>query len=221
MLKKFKKLYKHGTSSHSGCKRPLSHFSKNEEGIAAIEFALLAPLLIAVTLGSTEIIQSVWADGKVEQATSTIGDLVSRTSVMTDNELRELGAAGPLVLRPYPENDLKFTITSVIGCYDDVANKTDLSFYVLWSKEWEAGSIRNSSHSLDSEFNRLPRSLDIEQGDTIIFTEGTYSYAPTIARKVGTTYDMGGTIFHQPRTSNQRVAYPSAESSTPRSCADF
>lgn len=221
MFKKFRKLNESGASLLSSCKMPFGRFSKNEEGIAAVEFALLAPLLLALTIGSTEIMQSVWADGKVEQATSTVGDLISRTSELTDTEFLALGAAGPLVLRPYPLNDLKFTVTSVIGCYEDVANRTNLSFHVLWSREWDAGTVRPSANAVDSEFNRLPDDLEINQGDTLIFTESTYNYMPTIARTVGTTYEMGGTIFHQPRTLDQRVTYPSVESSQPRTCADF
>ncbi len=223
MLQKFKKLAERGASCLSGATRVKSKFSKNEDGLAAIEFALLSPLLLTFTLGSFEIIQSVWADGKVELAAGTVGDLVSRASTMTDSDLRMLGQAGPLVLQPYPQNDLRFTITSAMGCYDDPMDTTsDFKFYVLWSQIWEAGSLMPSPHTLDSEFNELPANLIIPDGETLIHTTALYHYAPTIARTVGTTYEMGGTIFHQPRgTSSDRVSYPTAEASTARTCADF
>jgi len=224
MLKKFNKINKRGASQLSAQSQLPHRFSKDEKGVAAIEFAFLAPLLLALTLGSIEITQSVWADGKVEQATSTIGDLVSRTPIMTDDELMNLGEAGPLVLRPNPQNDLNFTVTSIIGCYDDpdpeATNRT-LNFYVLWSKVWEGGQLSNSTYQVDDEFDKQPEGLQINDGETLIVTEGLYNYAPTIARKVGTSYEMGGFAFHQPRSTSTRVSYPEAESPQPRSCVDF
>ena len=222
MLNKFKRLSERGASRLSGRKPVLSRFSKNESGVAAVEFALLAPLMLTLMLGALEVTQSIWADGKVEQATSTIGDLVSRTPLMSDNELRELGEAGPLVLRPNPQNDLKFTVTSIIACLKDPGDTTsDLEYFVLWSKNWQGGSVSSSPYQNDSKFTKQPESLDIADGDTLIVTEGFYNYAPTISRKVGTTWEMGGYAFHQPRDKSKRISYPGTESAQKRSCADF
>lgn len=222
MLNKFKKLSERGASRLSARKPLLNRFSKHESGVAAVEFALLAPLMLTLMLGALEITQSIWADGKVEQATSTIGDLVSRTPLMSDIEYRELGLAGPLVLRPNPQNDLKFTVTSIIACLKDKSNpESKLEYYVLWSKDWQGGQVSASQYQIDEKFTKQPESLDIADGDTLIVTEGSYSYSPTISRKVGTTWEMGGYSFHQPRDKSKRISYPGTESSQPRSCADF
>ena len=222
MLKKYKKLMAAGASKHSQQGTVLERFSKDQRGVAAVEFALLAPLLLTLMLGALEITQSIWADSKVEQATNTIGDLVSRTPVMTDDEYRAIGDAGPLVLRPNPENNLSFTVTSVIGCLADPSDTdSDLDYYVLWSKVWTGGSVSNSPHQVDQKFSNQPDSLKVEDGDTLIVTEGTYDYSPTIARKVGQTWEMGGYAFHQPRDKSKRVSYPGAEANEPRSCNDF
>jgi len=205
--------------------RPLlRRFSKDDDGIAAIEFALLAPLLLALMLGSIEITQSVWADGKVEQATSTVGDLVSRTPVMSDAQLRDLGEAGPLVISPNPQNDLNFTVTSIIGCFNDPdpnATNRKLDFYVLWSKVWQGGQVSNSPHQVDAKFTEQTGQLAVNDGETLIVTEGLYNYSPSIARQVGTSYPMGGFAFHQPRSTSARITYPGAENATPRTCEDF
>ncbi|GEM_PF-598825 len=222
MLNKFRKLKAPGASKFTGQATAMSRFSKDQRGIAAVEFALLAPLLLTLMLGAIEITQSIWADGKVEQATSTIGDLVSRTPEMSDNEFRELGAAGPLVLRPNPQNDLKFTVTSVIGCSDDPANAdSNFDYYVLWSRVWEGGNVSASPHRVDTKFTNQPESLQVTDGETLIVTEGTYNYTPTIARMMGQSWDMAGYAFHQPRDRTRKVSYPGVESDSPRSCDDF
>ena len=222
MLNKFKKLSERG-ASHGAARKPLlKRFSKHESGIAAVEFALLAPLMLTLMLGSLEITQSIWADGKVEQATSTIGDLVSRTPAMDDTEFRDLGAAGPLVLRPNPQNDLRFTVTSIIACLKDKNNPdSDLEYFVLWSKVWQGDQVSASPYNNDDKFTKQPESLDIADGDTLIVTEGFYNYSPTISRKIGTTWEMGGYAFHQPRDKSKRISYPSAEANGTRSCSNF
>ena len=200
----------------------LGRFAKNKDGIAAVEFALLAPLMLTLTLGALEATQSIWADGKVEQATHTVGDLVARTPLMTDNEYRALGDAGPLILRPYPQNDLKFIVTSVIGCLKDPADPdSDIDYYVLWSKNWQGGQVSASPYQVNSKFTKQPESLSILDGDTLIVSEGFYAYSPTISRKVGQSWDMGGYAFHQPRDKNKRISYPSAESAQQKTCNDF
>ena len=197
-------------------------FAKNTDGVAAVEFALLAPLMLTLTLGALEATQSIWADGKVEQATHTVGDLVARTPLMTDNEFRALGEAGPLILRPYPQNDLKFTITSVIGCVEDPAQPdSKLEYYVLWSKNWQGGQVSASPYQVNSKFTKQPESLSILDGDTLIVSEGFYAYSPTISRKVGQSWDMGGYAFHQPRDKNKRISYPGVESAQQKTCNEF
>lgn len=222
MFKNVKKLMARGASRHTGQGALLGRFKKDQDGVAAVEFALLAPLMLTLMLGALEVTQSIWADGKVEQATSTIGDLVSRTPLMSDTEFNELGAAGPLILRPNPENDLKFIVTSVIGCREDAGDPdSKLDYYVLWSASWQNDSVGTSPYARDSKFTKQPESLDILDGDTLIVTEGTYNYEPTIARKVGTTWEMGGYAFHQPRDKSKRISYPGKEHAVMKTCDDF
>lgn len=222
MLNKFKRLSERGASRMSARQPIASRFSKHESGVAAVEFALLAPLMLTLMLGALEITQSIWADGKVEQATSTIGDLVSRTPEMSDAEFTQLGAAGPLIMRPNPQNDLNFTVTSIIGCLKNPENKnSQVDYFVLWSKAWQAGAVSNSGYQANQPFTKQPETLKVADGDTLIVTEGLYNYSPMISRKVGTTWEMGGYAFHQPRDKGKRIAYPEAEGDTPKTCADF
>lgn len=200
----------------------IGRFRTNREGVAAVEFALIAPLLVTLMLGAIEVTQSIWADSKVEQATSTIGDLVARTPIMSDTEFRALGAAGPLVMRPNDSTGASFTVTSILGCKKDPGNaQSEVDFYVLWSRIWQDSTVKTSPYRVDEKFNNQPEDLDIADGNTLIVTEGEYEYIPRIARKLGTTVPMGGYAFHQPRDTSQRISYPGVESAGIRDCDYF
>lgn len=58
---------------------------RNEEGVAAIEFALIAPVMLFIYFGLYEIFMLVDADRRVTQAASLVGDLASQEETLTLN----------------------------------------------------------------------------------------------------------------------------------------
>ena len=110
----------------------------------------------------------------------------------------------------------------MVGCKRDLNNlNSKLDFYVLWSKVWQNSQVKRSPYNVDAKFNDQPENLELADGDTLIITEGLYFYEPTFARKIGTTIEMGGYAFHQPRDTSKRISYPSAESPNDRDCNYF
>ena len=63
-----------------------SVFAKNEEGVAAVEFALILPIMLAAYMGVVELSQALNADRKMTRATSTIADLASRSPLFDATE---------------------------------------------------------------------------------------------------------------------------------------
>lgn len=199
----------------------LARFSKARDGVAAVEFALLAPLLVTMMLGSIEITHSLWASGKLNQATDSVNDLISRTANLDTGSFNNLLAAAPLILKPYPQNDLKMIVTSAIGCLQDATDPdSDMTYYVLWSKGWKNGATIASPHAVDSLFSKQPDSLKLADGETLIVTEGTYTYEPRIARKIGSEIPMDSIAYNQPRETD-RVRYPSAQGPIEKTCDDY
>lgn len=97
-------------------RRHLARAAGDKSGTAAIEFAMISPLLLVTLLGGTEITQAVMAARKVATATRTMADLTAQirgatdlTSAMVD----EVYAAGSLVMSPYPSGSLKVTVSRV------------------------------------------------------------------------------------------------------------
>lgn len=220
MLKKFAKLSVAGGSRLGAAGTLVNRFKKAREGVALVEFALLAPLLLTLMLGSIEITHALWGNGKLAKATSTVVNLIGMTETLDDDEFEDLLAAGPLVMKPYPENDLAMVVTSIIGCLQDPADEaSEMDYYVLWSRKWLGGNAIDAPYSINSEFPREPESLKISDGDTILVTEATYTYYPKIARKVGSTIAMTDIAFQQPR-EKAPVSYAEAGQSD-QNCADF
>ncbi len=113
---------------------------ENEKGVAAVEFALLAPVLIAILFGSVEVSQAVTIDRKVTQAASTIADLVAQSADMDCATLKTATAVTREVFEPY---DNQKTAASIHVASVSLVGSTPK---VEWSKSVDtAGVCQNST----------------------------------------------------------------------------
>jgi len=191
---------------------PMARFLRGNDGVAAVEFALIAPLLVVFLLGTTMATQSLWAHGKVSQTSSVIGDLISQENSLTNADFTAIMRAGPVLLEPFPISDLNIEVTAAIACHqnpDDTAGSTPRMF-VVWSNGWQNGAITNSGQRPGTELDDAPTELAIQDSDYVIQTSASYTYVPAISQKAGYQIDMKETAYHQPR-DQQPVSYPSRE----------
>lgn len=59
-------------------RRHLQSFLDNRNGVAAIEFAFLCPILMLMTFGTFEMTRAVVVHKRFQRATAMVGDLVAR-----------------------------------------------------------------------------------------------------------------------------------------------
>lgn len=201
----------------------LSRFKQREDGVVAIEFAFIAPLLVVFLLGTTTATQSLWAHGKVAQASSVIGDLISQESELDNAIFDSIMRAGPVLIEPFPVGDLKIEVIAAIACHED-PNDTDDSIpeiFVVWSNSWTNNAITNSGPQPGSKLENPPTDLSISDGDYIIRTSATYTYEPAISQKAGHQIPMDEIAYHQPRDQSP-VSYASREGDEKtRNCNDL
>lgn len=97
-------------------RRPLpSLFIRDERGLSAIEFALIAPFLMLVFLGSIELSMMTTMDRKVSAAAAALGDLTSRDDEIDNCELSEMFAATSLIFQPKSPANAQLRLTSIFN----------------------------------------------------------------------------------------------------------
>lgn len=80
----------------SGAARPakfgqkLKAFGKDNEGVAAVEFAILTPVMIALYFGLVEIAMIINADKLTSHATNVVGDLATQVSNMDADDVEDV-----------------------------------------------------------------------------------------------------------------------------------
>ena len=92
----------------------LSRFSRDRRGVAAAEFALIAPALIFLIMGVFEMTFRFRASEEATRYVHEIADMVARETDLTTDNLKEMFKASVQMMKPLDTtDDLDLDITSI------------------------------------------------------------------------------------------------------------
>ena len=143
----------------------------DRRGVAALEFALIAPLMILLYFGLSELSQAIIASRHTNHAASTLGDLVSQCSNIDDTDLSNIWSATPDVMAPLPATSTTLTqrVTSVVVNSSNVPQ-------VSWS---QVPPNQNSpaAYPIGPTPFTLPANVVNGAGDSVVMAETTYNFS--------------------------------------------
>ncbi len=102
----------------------LRSFRKDCEGVAAVEFALIAPLMIMLFIGTLEVSAAVSVNRKISRISSVVGDLVTQNDELDGNAINSIMDVASDIMAPY-SNTVKIRITGITVADGDAT--------VVWS----------------------------------------------------------------------------------------
>jgi Flp pilus assembly protein TadG len=143
-------------------KYPARSLLKNQDGVSAMEFALLFPLLFSLLASIYDLGQGIVLNQKVNTASQVIGDLVTRFEVVDTTILADVINAGELSLYPYSLNSFRYNVTSVE--FDE-----DGDPFVIW--EYTDGG------GLDAGVINTATGLG-DEGEGVVIVSVNYVYEP-------------------------------------------
>lgn len=158
-----------------------------KDGMAAVEFAMLAPVLVAMFLGSIELTDALDCKQKVTGMASTAADLIAQEKQVASTDLSNVYSAINSIVYPYPTTGLKIVITSLV---DNGAGGGK----VAWSCAQNA-----TARTVNSNVT-VPTGV-ITTGGSVILAEVTYPYASAIAKYLTSTTNMTTSFYARPRRS--------------------
>lgn len=147
--------------------RSLKRLYKNTAGLAALEFALVLPLMITAMLGTVEVWNLVTSYSKTVSASQTVADLTSQSASLTTAQMNSIVVAAQRVLDPMVSNTTTLGI-SVVSVGFDAANKP----IQLWKFGW--GTAAAAAPSISGAAG-----LGVT-GDSVILVNLSYTCIPLI-----------------------------------------
>jgi len=154
-------------------------------GMAAAEFALILPALLALIFGSIEVTNVLIVRSDVSNVTSTAADLIAQESTVSDDDMSDVFSALNALLYPYQTSTATVIITSVI---DDGKGGGK----VAWS-DAQNGTARTVGSSVT-----VPTGL-ITTGGSVVMTEVSYAYTTPSAYLIKLPVTMTNTFYTHPR----------------------
>lgn len=163
-------------------------FLTGEDGVAAVEFALLLPIMLLLYFGGVEATQAVMVNRQVALTATTVTNIVSQyTTISQSTQMPDILNASVQVMAPNYSTNVHVVVSSI--SIDSHGQAT-----VAWSQ------TLNGTALTTGQIVTVPASLDIA-GTTLILGQVTYSYAPPYDFMHIGPFNLTSTVYMSPRDS--------------------
>ncbi len=166
----------------------LRRFGGDLSGASAVEFAIIAPVLILIYFGLAEFCQAYMAQRRMGHSTSQVADIVAQYQTVDTDMIDDTFALGGLVLAPFSDATLSLRVTAITRDNNGVTRVT-----------WSRGNGKNLTAL--SGVVTVPAGL-IENGESIIMSEGAYRYTSPLGQVLPGTRTFNHTYWLRPRLVN-------------------
>lgn len=164
-----------------------------EAGTAAVEFALVLPIMLMLYIGFVEVTALISVDRKLQSAAGALGDLVARSdTTMTAATLTDYFQAAGGIMTPNPVDDLRQVVTQVQVLADGTTK-------VSWSRQYVNGVYGTGPHAVNSSFPLPTAMVNVAKGKYVIVAEGSYDYPPLYGLAFDQTINLYRENYFMPR----------------------
>lgn len=189
----------------------LKRLRADRRGVAAIEFAFIAPVMIVLYVGLAELCTALMTDRHTSHANSAIGDLAAQTDKLYDGDIANIWAVATTLLSPYDSTPLQLRLTSVTLDASSVPK-------VDWSDVKSA--TQPDLTPLDCKATVvLPPDIAASPGDNVIMAEAVYHYTSVVAFGAKKDFKFAPRYFMRPRTVTKVARYIGGNNSTVPKCS--
>jgi Flp pilus assembly pilin Flp len=184
-------------------RRLVRRWKANTQGVAAIEFAFVVPIMAVMFIGAVELSQAITVDRRVTQVASSTADLVARAEKqISQTEIGDIMKVGGYILEPYSQDPVQIILRNVMSSPSNatIAKQS-------WSCTYKGTGATQTCACSNTTYS-LPANL-VTTNDSVVVAEVTYSYKPLIfdyfMKKAyggsGTTgtYTLSDTTYLKPR----------------------
>lgn len=157
----------------------LARFWPARSGVAAIEFALVLPVMLLLWFGMVEVTVALNLDRKVTILSRTVADLVGRETTTDTRRLGEIFDAATAVMAPFGHRDVEIVVTSVFVRRNA---ENALVGEVCWSRTRPVDGSTRLPHRIGDPMP-VPTGFD-HPGTSFIVAEVFAPYRPSVGSGV-------------------------------------
>ncbi|MFA6964224.1 MULTISPECIES: TadE/TadG family type IV pilus assembly protein [Bosea] len=173
--------------NRAALRRLARRFGSNRRGVAAVEFAMIMPAMLAIYFGIVETGQAIMIDRKVTQLTRSLVDLTAQASTISNTEMSNIFDAAQTVMMPFTSVAPKMSVHHIVIDSAGVAK-------VCWSEQRNSTKLaRGTTVTIPADV-RLPNT-------SIMMAQTSYDFTPVVGWIIkGGAITIGGSpIYMRPR----------------------
>ncbi|MGN6570025.1 MAG: TadE/TadG family type IV pilus assembly protein [Pseudolabrys sp.] len=165
-------------------------FTRDRRGVSAVEFALVAPMMITLYFGCVEVSDGVAVDRKVSLTSAALANLIAQVTgpgsppVIDTTGMNNILDASSAIIIPYSSANLKMSVY----CLSIDANKNVTT-------KWTA--TRNGGTGMSVS---VPTDLKVASTH-LILAQVSYAYRPVVGHTITGTMTLSDQMFMMPRSS--------------------
>lgn len=168
---------------------PVMRFWRDRRGVSAVEFALIAPVVMLIYFGMVEFCQAYMAHRRAGHTASIVADLVAQSDVTSTQDLTAVFAIGDMIMRPFSAETLSIRVSSVTKDSKGVAR-------VDWSRVSGDAMDPLAKNEVISD---LPPGL-IENEQSLILGETEFEYNSAFGQVISKPIKFTRSYYLRPRT---------------------
>ncbi len=144
-----------------------------KDGIAATEFGLLLPFLVALFFGMLEASEALTVNRRVSKAVNMLSDLTSQVSTISPSEFDNLIDGVTSVMSPGSMTGVQMNVISVVLDSNDDP-------IVHWSRDQDG----NEPYVAGTDYTDLDNPLVLDAGGSVIVAEIVYPHVLSISHYI-------------------------------------
>ena len=161
-------------------------FASDRRGAAAVEFALVVPIVIVGYLAGFEVMEAATVDRKLADTTVQLASVTAQYTTMSSTDVSNVLGASAQIMTPYPTSSLSIVLSEVTT--DNAGDGK-----VTRSQAYQGTALAtNTQVTMPAGFQT--------KGASYILVQTTYAYQPIIGGAFIKPITMTNQIFMLPRT---------------------
>ena len=183
-----------------GAFRPrLRRFARNERGVAAVEFALVLPIVVLLLLGCFEVPRYVMVIQRLARTSAGVSDLVAQADEpMTANQMTDIFTAGGIMMQPYD------VVANGKIYVSSINNPSGTGVILTWQRN-NSGTVGTAS-KLGAEgtnpTSKIPAALVPLSNEEVLAAEVYFNYTPIFSTLIYQGTQLYMISYTRPRNHN-------------------
>jgi Flp pilus assembly protein TadG len=184
---------------------------RDRRGVAAIEFAFIAPILLIMFFGTVEFTGAIAIKRRVTTMARTVSDLTSQAAVVTDTDFANFFAASTGIMMPYDATPVQMTVSLLY------VDPTSGQVHVEWSKPYGGATALSGSISIPSGLITRDTNNNIVANQYLIYSHVTYAYTNSTLVVLRGSITLSDDSYTRPRQTTCVLYQPTTPNVCPTS----